>query len=49
MAAILLAAADAGVLFALGMLLREAGHEVLEADRCQTVLETAARTRRNSP
>ncbi len=45
MAAILLADDDAGVLFALGMLLREAGHEVLEADRCQAVLETVTSRR----
>ena len=42
MAAILLGDEDPEVRFALGMLLREAGHEILEADRCSAVLETAA-------
>ena len=42
MAAILLGDEDPEVRFALAMLLREAGHEVLEADRCGEVLETAA-------
>ena len=42
MAAILLGDEDPEVRFALGMLLREAGNEVLEADRSGAVLETAA-------
>ena len=42
MAAILLGDEDPEVRFARGMLLREAGHEVLEADRSGAVLETAA-------
>ncbi|MCY3762598.1 MAG: response regulator [Gemmatimonadetes bacterium] len=45
MAAILLGDEDPEVRFALGMLLREAGHEILEADRCSAVLETAAEKR----
>ena len=42
MAAILLGDDDPEVRFALGMLLREAGHEVLEADGCREILDTAA-------
>ena len=42
MAAILLGDDDPEVRFALGMLLREAGHEVLEADGCSEILDTAA-------
>ena len=42
MAAILLGDDDPEVRFALGMLLREAGHEVLEADGCSGILDTAA-------
>ena len=42
MAAILLGDEDPEVRFALGMLLRDAGHEILEADRCSAVLETSA-------
>ena len=42
MAAILLGDDDPEVRFALGMLLREAGHEVLEADGCSETLDTAA-------
>ena len=42
MAAILLGDDDPEVRFALGMLLREAGNEVLEADGCKEILDSAA-------
>lgn len=42
MATVLIAEHDEGVLNALATLLRSAGHEVLEAGRCEDALETVA-------
>ena len=42
MATVLITEHDEGVLEALSMLLRDAGHQVFEADRCEAALETVA-------